>query len=267
MKQIAQSVFSVVMMVGICVAQMPDIRQLELQRAEAVRTGKGLERFYASDYMGINRSGGVTDLKTVAALKADPKYLVNDDIDVRVYGNGAITTGTQHVEDGGIVVRFLRVWVKQPDGWRLVAFQGTAISSDTSSTAAPSSVKTLPRPSPSPTRRVDRAVLAADQSLLRAEAENDDAQNRELKTSDSTFVSRTGSSAARVNDPSRVPLKSEGASYDRVQAYGDIAVVQGALLWTDINGFSPGALRFTRVWVKQGDAWKLAAEQRTPIGS
>jgi hypothetical protein len=44
-------------------------------------------------------------------------------------------------------------------------------------------------------------------------------------------------------------------------------VVQGLLLWVDVQTFSPGVLRFMRVWVKDGTAWKLAAEQRTPIAA
>jgi hypothetical protein len=28
-----------------------------------------------------------------------------------------------------------------------------------------------------------------------------------------------------------------------VKSYGGIAIVQGSLLWTDVNGYSPGALR------------------------
>jgi hypothetical protein len=35
-------------------------------------------------------------------------------------------------------------------------------------------------------------------------------------------------------------------------------VVQGSLLWTDVKGFSPGVLRFTHVWIRDGGAWKLA---------
>ena len=34
---------------------------------------------------------------------------------------------------------------------------------------------------------------------------------------------------------------------------------------TDAKGMSPGALRFTRVWVNQNGTWKRAAEQRTAI--
>jgi len=56
------------------------------------------------------------------------------------------------------------------------------------------------------------------------------------------------------------------AAYD-VGIWGTVAVVSGSLLWSDVNKFSPGVLRFMRVWVKDSSSWKLAAEQRTPITS
>ena len=56
-------------------------------------------------------------------------------------------------------------------------------------------------------------------------------------------------------------------AYDSVRTYGTVAIVHGSLMWTDVNKFSPGVLRFLRVWVKDGATWKLAAEQRTPIAA
>ena len=40
------------------------------------------------------------------------------------------------------------------------------------------------------------------------------------------------------------------AAYDAVGIWGTVAVVSGSLLWSDVNKFSPGVLRFMRVWVK-----------------
>jgi ketosteroid isomerase-like protein len=248
---------------GLFLAQANDIRQLERQRADAVRAGVGLERFYAPDCFGINRAGDRSDLKAVLAVKADPTYVVSD-IDVRTYANSAIAVGAQRV-DGGVAMRFLRVWVTHPDGWKLVAFHGTPVASDTSYTGAPSSIVATPRASP--VGPPDRTVLAVESTLLRLEAENQDAEARALKTNGSIFVRHTGTVAATFEDSKANPLKNEIVSWDRVQSYGDIAVVQGTLLWTDVNGYSPGQLRFTRVWVKQDGAWKLAAEQHTSIGS
>jgi hypothetical protein len=76
---------------------------------------------------------------------------------------------------------------------------------------------------------------------------------------------RRSATAGELRFEPPIPFKSEVVSWDRVQSYGDIAVVQGTLLWTDVNGYTPGQLRFTRVWFKQAGDWKLAAEQRTPI--
>jgi hypothetical protein len=247
---------------GLCLAQANDIRQLEQQRAEAERTGTGLDRFYAADYWGISRAGAKTDLKAVLAEKPDAKFAVTE-LDVRTYDNGTIAIGIQRGD--GPAVRFLRVWVKQSDVWRLVAFHGTAVASDTSYMGAPSSVMASPRASP--TGPPDRAVLAAENVLLRHESQNEGAEARALMTNDSIFVNHTGTLTVPYKDPRTIPLKSEICSWDRVQSYGDIAIVQGTLLWTDINGYTPGQLRYTRVWIKQDGSWKLAAEQRTSISN
>jgi hypothetical protein len=122
-------------------------------------------------------------------------------------------------------------------------------------------------PRASPTGPPDRAVLAAENALLRHESNNEEAEARALTTNDAIIVNHTGTRTAPFRDPRPVPLKSEITSWDRVQSYGDVAVVQGSLLWTDANGYTPGLLRFTRVWIRQDGAWKLAAEQRTSISN
>ena len=251
----------VLLLVGGLLAQVNDVQQLEQQRADAERTGTGLDRFYSTDCWGITRAGAKVDLKAVLAEKADPKFAVTD-VDVRPHSNAAVAVGVQRAGDGA-ALRFLRVWVNQSDVWKLVAFHATAVAADTSYTGAPSSIVATPHASP--TGPPDRTVLAAENTLLRLEAENDDAAARALKANGSVFVRHTGTVAATFEDSKSLPLKNEIVSWDRVQSYGDIAVVQGTLLWTDVNGYSPGQLRFTRVWVRQDGAWKLAVEQHTSI--
>ena len=246
---------------GLCLAQGDDIRMIEQALVGAVRAAAGLERFYAPEYAGIDRTGVKSDVKAALAIKPDPNYALND-FSLRTYGNSAVAVGTHRVE-GGRAVRFLHVWVKQSDEWRLVASQVTAVASDTSYTAAPSSVVATPRASP--TGPADRSVLAAENALLKHVASNAEVDARALKIDESTFVRHTGALASTFEDSKAVPLSREIVSWDRVQSYGDIAIVQGTLLWTDTNGFSPGQLRFTRVWVRQDGAWKVAAEQHTSI--
>jgi ketosteroid isomerase-like protein len=180
---------------------------------------------------------------------------------VRSYGDAAVALGTQRVENGH-AVRFLRVWVKQDGEWKLVAGQGTPVADDAGYTSVISSIVATPQASP--TGRPDRTVLAVENALLTHDAHNEDTDVLALASNDPVFVSHAGAPTAyQARKP--IPFKSEIVSWDRVQSYGDIAVVQGTLLWTDVNGYTPGQLRFTRVWFKQAGDWKLAAEQRTPI--
>src|SRR5437867_2257131 len=119
MRHAAVKAVGVMLFATVCLAQPADVRQFEQQRAEAERTGTGLDRFYAADYWGIRRDGVKTDLNTLLTEKADPGFAVTD-LNVRAYGDAAVAVGTQRVE-AGLAVRFLRVWVKQAGEWKLVA--------------------------------------------------------------------------------------------------------------------------------------------------
>jgi hypothetical protein len=112
----------------------------------------------------------------------------------------------------------------------------------------------------------ERAVARADEAYVKADGANDDPKTKALQTTDYSFVSRAGV-VASPNDPPGPPTKSMTVAYDRIRTYPTLAIVQGSLLWSDVKAFSPGVLRFTRVWVKDGTAWKLAAEQRTPVAA
>jgi hypothetical protein len=140
--------------------------------------------------------------------------------------------------------------------------QSTIVGKDNSNAAALSAVKTLTSKAAIASTAAQRAVVQADEAYARADGANDDAKVSALQTKEFSFVSR-GGIVASPNDPPLTPNKSMAVAYDRIHVVGALAVVQGSLLWSDVKGFSPGVLRFTRVWVKDGNAWKLAAEQRT----
>jgi hypothetical protein len=127
-------------------------------------------------------------------------------------------------------------------------------------------VKTLTAKTLTPKNAAERAVLAVEQASVAADLANDDAKSRTLRTATVSFVNRAGV-VASPSDPPGPQIKSVTIAYDSVQSVGTLAVVRGSLLWTDVKEFTPGALRFTRVWVKQGNDWKLAAEQRTPTAA
>jgi ketosteroid isomerase-like protein len=251
---------------------------LGVERAEGDATVKrdrvALERLYADDYSCAHSNGVVNDKarEIAQAISSDTKWTAARlaDAKVRVYGDAAIVTAAETLEGTAKgytpgARRLTDVWVKRGGRWQEVACQGTLVVKD-APTAAPSAIKDLKPKTVETAGTDDRAILDADQAFARADLANDDVKAKALQTNDYSFVSRTGA-VASPNDPPPTPLKSLIVAYDRVRAYGTLAVVQGSLLWTDVKGFSPGVLRFTRVWIKDGAAWRLAAEQRTPIAA
>jgi len=254
-----------------------ELQRLEQAASEATvkKDRAALERLYTDDYSYIHSNGSVAtraqELSDVVSPDAKWTSAAVSDIKVRVYGDAAIVLGVENLQGTakGYVPgprRFTDVWVNRNGRWQEVAGQTTIVSKDTSPTAALSATKTLSPKAPSANTADERAVAQADDAFAKADGANDDAKATALRTKDYSFISRAGV-VASPSDPPGTPNRSMAVAYDRLRIYGTLAVVQGSLLWSDVKGFSPGVLRFTRVWVKEGNSWKLAAEQRTPIAS
>jgi hypothetical protein len=231
------------------------------------------ERLTSDDYMYIHSSGSVANKSDdVTALTApDMKWtsISYADLKARVYDNAAIVTGTETLAGAakGYVPgprRLTDVWVKRNGTWQTAAGISTVVSKEPSDRAATSMVKNLKPKTIAGATADERAVLQQDAAYAKTELDTDDVRARALRAKDFSFVSRLGSVAA-PNEPQAAPqAKTVVVAYDRVRTYGTLAVVHGSLLWTDVKGFSPGVLRFVRVWVNEGNGWKVAAEQRTP---
>jgi hypothetical protein len=247
----------------VVLAQQPveqELIRLENERVQLFRTGNGdWGKFYVDDYVGFLGDGRTRDLAQTKAQKTDVNYAVTD-LSVQVYGDSALMTGYQLV--GGVRMRSLRVWTKRPTGWRIVAFQATPISApgQPSDKAALATAKLSAVSPPLALSPVAREVLKLDEQYVGSDRRNDDAAGKRMETDRYFFVSRFGDAGGTTN-----PLKDLRLADVRVRTYGDLAVVTGQVQWTDQQGFSPGPLLFTRVWVKQAGQWKVAAEQRTAI--
>ena len=234
-----------------------------------------LEQVYGDEYSYIHSNGSIANKAQELSdvMSPDVKWTSSTltDVKVRAYGGAAIVSGVETLQGTakGYVPgprRFTDVWVNRNGRWQQVAGESTIVSKDTSTTAALSAVKTLTPKAAIANATEERAVAQADEAFAKADGANDDAKATALQTKDYSFVSRAGV-VASPNDPPGTPNKSMAVAYDRIRIFGTLAVVQGSLLWSDVKGFSPGVLRFTRVWVKDGNVWKLAAEQRTAIAS
>jgi hypothetical protein len=232
-----------------------------------------LERLYAADYLYVHSNGVVSDKAGDMTTDASPDMkwtsIGFDDLKARVLGDAAIVTGIETLAGTakGYVAgprRFTDVWLKRGGAWVLAAGASTLVSSDQSAHPAPSAVKELKARSIAGTTADERALLERDAAYANTERTNDDAKATAMQTKDFSFVSRAGVVAAPT-DPPGPDVKSLVVAYDRLRVHGSVAIVQGSLLWSDVSGFSPGVLRFVRVWVKDSGTWKLAAEQRTPV--
>ena len=240
--------------------------------AQIQRDKTTLERYTADDFMYIHSSGSVSNKadEVAAVTAADVKWtsISYSDLKARVYDNAAIVTGIETLTGTakGYVPgprRLTDVWVKRNGTWQTAAGISTVVSKDQSDRAATSTLKELKPKTIAGATGDERAVLQQDAALMKLEAANDDAKADAMRTKDFSFVSRAGV-VASPNDAPGPRFKTMVVAYDRVRSYGTLAVVHGSLLWTDVKAFSPGVLRFVRVWVKDGNAWKLAAEQRAP---
>jgi ketosteroid isomerase-like protein len=282
MKQLPVGIGLAVLAGLIVSAQQTGSVEREVQRMEQAandafvkKDRAALERVFADAYSYIHSNGSVAN-KTQElsdAMSPDVKWTSSTltDVKVRVHGDAAILTGIETLQGTakGYVPgprRVTDLWVNRNGRWQRLGGQSTIVSNDTSNTAALSAVKTLTPKAAIANTAEERAVARADEAYAKADGANDDAKTTALQTKDYSFVSRLGV-VASPNDPPGTPTKSMAVAYDRIRMVGTLAVVQGSLLWSDVKGFSPGVLRFTRVWVKDGNAWKLAAEQRTAVAA
>ena len=237
----------------------------------------GLEQLYADGYIYTHSNGSVTNRAQDIGetMSSDIKWTSGtaSDMKVRVYGDMALVLGLSTLQGAakGYVPgarRFTDVFVKRNGRWQQLGGVSTIVAAAnaqaSANTTAISPVKTLAPKPMMPSSADERAVFAAEQAYVQADLGGDDAKSRALQTKDYTFVSRAGL-LQLPTDPPATKNKSIVVAYDHVQSTAGVVVIHGSLLWTDVKGFSPGAPRFMRVWVKQGTEWKLAAEQRTPL--
>ena len=116
-----------------------DVLQADDRRFDAMRKGDwaALDAVLADDLTYVHSTARLeTKAEHVGNLKAGkPHYrgIVPRDRKARVHGNVGIVTGVSemHVENAGkeqrFTVRYLAVYVKAGDNWRMIAWQSTRV--------------------------------------------------------------------------------------------------------------------------------------------
>ncbi len=101
-------------------------------------------------------------------------------------------------------------------------------------------------------------ILGLDQALGKAVADGDAASWDKLTADDYQFTSGSGvvmTKADRLESFKKGPAPGFQTYDHRIRIYGNSVAV--------VTGQQGGAVRFTRVWVKQGSDWRVVADQAT----
>jgi hypothetical protein len=97
-----------------------------------------LDRLYAADYVHTGPDGAISGKSDrIAEFKSGARQftsLTRSDVETYMYGKAAVVTDVDTVQgmfkgkDIGGRARAMQVWVKQPEGWKLVAAHATALA-------------------------------------------------------------------------------------------------------------------------------------------
>lgn len=252
----------------------------EAARDTALRTAdaRRFSDLLTPDFIEINPFGRVLGQRDAVALVHQRGYRT-EDVQTRIYHEAAVVSGRESLEGerpGG--VRFLRVWIYEGDRWLILAYQATAIASETEAARqAAQQPSSVPRSAvglegadandvaggrESSTDAVT-AVRGAETAYREAERLNDFTALSRYRAPEFMLIDRLGQQVQARSSLSRVDADKTGDFSVRV--HGRIAVIVGSLTWIDRNAPSSTRLRYVTVWVLRDGRWQVVAEQRTPI--
>jgi ketosteroid isomerase-like protein len=121
-------------------AEELQVREVESDLTNALLHGDAstLNRLYAADYVHIGPDGALSGKSDrIAEFQSGVRqftYLKRGGVQIRMYGMAAVVSdvdtvqGTFEGKDIGGRARAMRVWVKQCEGWTLVAAHATALA-------------------------------------------------------------------------------------------------------------------------------------------
>jgi Domain of unknown function (DUF4440) len=244
----------------------------------AEAAAKGDEKAAASllgpRFTWTNRDGKTwTRAQALAAWKTLGATAGNEsDPDARVYGRVGVVTGMGKV--GNEDVRFGRIWIAEPSGWKAMVYQANPMLPPTPAAApAPEKGKaTCINPCKevpyAPKTAAVHSVVASWQALETANFGHDAKGWADHVSEDFMLIRPNGGLLDKADRMKTIRDQKEHstvvhvpeAQWVRVWVYGDTAVMIAH--HTLFNG-TP--YRATRVWILRDGVWKLALSQQTTI--
>jgi ketosteroid isomerase-like protein len=220
-----------------------------------------------SDGKTWSRTQALADWKTLAATAGD-----ESGFDARVYGMVGLVTGMGKA--GGRDVRFGRIWIKGPAGWKAMVYQANPVLSEAA--AAPAPAEKGPATCINPCKEVPyepktatvHSVVASWQALETANFGHD-AEGWARHVSDDFLLIRPNGKvldkAFRMATIHEQKAKSivvhvPTAQWVHVWVFGDTAVMIARH-----HLFNGTPYRATRIWILRGGVWQLALSQQTII--
>lgn len=214
-------------------------------------------------------SGLVAQMADQEVMKAEQAKLDARDQKVQVFGDVAIVTGTQSglgasAQDS----RFTHVWQRQGGQWVNVFVHTTPVLPPAPANAQPAAAPAAPPPTMWPEGKTqdERDVIKVQRGLNDAFAKKDATAYAQLTADNFVRIFLDGALAPRaefLNGVTATPevkrVESNNTEF-RYRAYGPIAV----LTYIDKPAGATMGIRMTRIFAKQGGAWKQLITQSTP---
>lgn len=227
-------------------------------KAAIARDVAGVAQYTADDYTAVNPSGALNTkqqrldgLKVPAAAGSKPQQPLRTEA-VQMYGAGAAVARMKQVDN-----RQLGVWIKNPQGWQVVAIH--VVPDALQPVVTPLQQPKTPQPSvlavPAGLSGDRAAVFAAFKQIQdaffagdRAAYEKATAPNHVRLSPGMLRFGQEGSTG--ITSPRNQPKYSEIT----VQVWGQVGVVR----WHELNGLGQHQ-RLTRVFAKKASSWQQVA--------
>jgi hypothetical protein len=246
-----------------------EVMKAEETRLEARRNGNSatLTRLASDDQLTVGPNGQLQDKKATAALTAVPKASVHD-VKTQMFGDIAVVSGMQagFGERGDIEQRFTRIWRRQDRQWVNVFGHVTRATSAAPAAAAPTHKPVPQTVWPKGASADEGAVLEVHRRLDEAFQRKDvpaysalTAANWVRLNSDGGQTSREAFLKTVAGTPELKRVVPNHSEF-HLRVYGPVAVVTYRAKTS-----TGGDLRRSRVFVKDGAAWKQLISQETDL--